>query len=112
MKPMFLLEVDTDADAAYIRLSSAPVSKTVEATSDVLIDLDEFNVVVGVEVLTLSAAIPFTQLHEDFHVRPEVVANLQRIRPTVSSFTSLTTGVDGVSMQNASCHFNEGYAGL
>lgn len=84
--------------------------KTVEAASEVLIDLDESNVVVGVEVLLLSATISFTQLHDVFHVRSEVVAGLQQIRPTMSSFSSLKTGVDGVSVQKNSEHFNHGFA--
>ena len=110
MKPMFRLEVDAVADAAYIRLSSSPVARTFEPTSQVLIDLDELNVVVGVEVLSLSAAIPFTQLHEVFHLRSEVVTGLRQIRPTVASFRSLTTGADGVSVQKNSEHFNHGFA--
>ena len=80
------VRVDHDADAAYIRLSDEPVRRTVEVTPEVMVDLDEMNVAVGVEVLRLEAEIPYSQLTTDFHVRSEVVETLRRIRPSVSSF--------------------------
>lgn len=68
-----------------------------ELTSDVLIDLDEFHVVVGVEVLTLHADIPFDRIETDYHVHSNVVEALKRIRPSVGSFLSLQTGTDGTT---------------
>ena len=41
------LDVDLSAHAAYIRLSSEKVARTVEIDDSIMIDLDEFNVVVG-----------------------------------------------------------------
>lgn len=89
------LDVDTDADAAYIRLTTEPIVRTVELNDEVSIDLDEFGVAVGVEVLALNAEIPFTELHTLYHVHSEVIQHLQSIRPTVASFMSLSTGTDG-----------------
>lgn len=97
MQPKIVLEVDAVADSAYIRLSDSKVRKTVELTEDVLIDLDEFNVVVGVEVLTLHADIPFDRIEVEHHVHSTVVEALKRIRPSVGSFLNLQTGTDGTS---------------
>lgn len=47
------VEVDHDAEAAYIALSAAPVARTVEVSPEVLVDLDQAGAVVGVELLTL-----------------------------------------------------------
>ena len=54
-----VLEVDQLAEAAYVRFSDADVARTVAFNDEINIDLDEFGVVVGIEVLTLGAEIPF-----------------------------------------------------
>lgn len=84
------VEVDSSADCAYVRLSNEPVSRTVEATSQVLVDLDVMNVVVGIELLAVDARLPFDDLVTKFHVRSEVVNKLRQVvsgglpRPIVS----------------------------
>lgn len=103
MIPYFGLEIDHDANAAYIQLTDAPVSKTVEVSRQVLVDLDEMNVAVGVEILSLHAEVPFGALRDQFHIHSDVIAQLQMVQPTVSSFATFSTGSDGVSSsQNAS----------
>ena len=94
MTPKMRVHIDHEADAAYIELSQNKVVRTVEVTDAVLLDLDEFNVAVGVEVLELSAEIPFTRLHTEFHVHSEVVELLRLIRPSVAGFISVTSGTD------------------
>ena len=89
------LELDVAAGAGYIRLSEAAVRRTVQVDEDVLLDLDEMNVAVGVEVLRLSAQIPFSRLVDDFHVRTEVVALLRKIQPSISGYLALTQGSEG-----------------
>jgi len=91
------LEVDLVAGAAYVRLSSAAIHHTVEATEDVLIDLDELNIVVGIEVLRLSAEIPFGRLVDDFHVHTDVVDLLRQIQPSVAGFLELTHASEGAT---------------
>lgn len=94
MRDKVQVKIDREADAAYICLSNKPVVRTVEVTDEVLIDLDEFNVAVGIEVLELGAKIPFGRLHTEFHIHSNVVDVLRLIQPSVSGFFSLTQGGD------------------
>lgn len=94
MRDKVQVKIDREADAAYICLSDKPVVRTVEVTDEVLIDLDEYNVAVGIEVLELGAIIPFTRLHTEFHIHSNVVNVLRMIQPSVSGFFSLTQGSD------------------
>ena len=92
--------VDNDAEAAYIRLSTELVDRTVQATEDVLVDLDRHGVAVGIEVLDLDAVIPYESLTRDFHIRSEVVDKVKTIRPSINSYL-LTYAPDGVSTATA-----------
>lgn len=60
-----LLTIDFTAGAAYVRNPdrSGQVARTIELTPAVLIDLDEFGALLGVEVLDLKAVIPWAALH-------------------------------------------------
>lgn len=89
------IEVDTVVNAAYIRLSDNEVVRTVEFNEEILIDLDDMNVVVGIEVLDEGAALPFEELHTRYHVHNDVLELLQLIRPDVSSFLELSQGSEG-----------------
>lgn len=97
MTPKLVLEVDADSNVAYIQLTNSAVARTVEVSESVLIDLDEFGVAVGIEVLSLAAEIPFTDLKTTYHVHSEVIEQLRTIRPTVGAFMSLEMGSDGES---------------
>lgn len=88
------VEVDHGADAAYIALSDQPVVETVEIAEHVVVDLDEYRMVVGIEVLRLAAEIPFRELDTRFHVRSELVELLRTVQPSISGFLSVTHGTD------------------
>lgn len=90
----FKLEIDLDAQAAYIRMRDEPVVSTEEVADDVLVDLDEYRVVVGVEVLTLTAKIPFSDLARNYHVHSDVIEHLRQIQPSIAGFLSVTFGTD------------------
>ncbi|GAA3305409.1 MULTISPECIES: DUF2283 domain-containing protein [Glutamicibacter] len=105
MIPYFELEMDHDANAAYIQLTNSPVSKTVEVSQQVLVDLDEMNVAVGIEILSLHAEVPFSTLRDQFHIHSDVIAQLQMVQPTVSSFATFSTGTDGVSSNQSNSMF-------
>jgi uncharacterized protein YuzE len=49
----FAIEIDEEADAAYVRISRALVVQTRELADGVLLDLDADNGLAGVEVLGL-----------------------------------------------------------
>lgn len=80
----FSVSVDIDADAAYITMSDASVDSTVEVSDEVLVDLDAYRVVVGIEFLRIEAEIPFQRLIDDFHVHSSDIEKLRALRPSIS----------------------------
>ena len=48
------ISIDTDVDAAYIRLSSNPVDRTRELAPNVFVDFDSDDEVVGIEILDIN----------------------------------------------------------
>jgi uncharacterized protein YuzE len=88
---------DMVADAAYVRLSSNKVQRTVEFGNDVMVDLDEHNVAVGIELIDLQASIPFSDLQSRFHVHSDVIDQLRVIWPGMRSGLTFTHGNDGRS---------------
>jgi uncharacterized protein YuzE len=87
---MIKVEIDLEADLAYVRFTDQPVARTVEVDEAIQIDMDQYNVAVGIEILDLDADIPFQQLVSEFHVRPEHVEILRMLRPNMK--TSLQLG--------------------
>lgn len=83
-----LVEVDAVADAAYIRLSSSPVVRTTAHNDEINIDLDQFSVVVGIEVLHLAAEIPFLALVTDYHVDSRKVELLRLLQPSIATLAT------------------------
>lgn len=86
MTKKIVLTIDSELRVAYIQLQEASVARTVELTDDILVDLDEMNLVVGIEVLDLNADIPMRRLAEECHVHSDVIAALKQIRPSISGF--------------------------
>jgi len=77
------LEVDTFGETAYFLVNDkgAEVAKTVEFNDEILVDLDRFEMVVGVEVLTLHAEVPVSQLAQKFHFIPGAREALEFLVP-------------------------------
>jgi uncharacterized protein YuzE len=86
--PAVILEVDRLAEAAYVRFSDSEVASTVAFNDEINIDLDAYDVVVGIEVLQMSAEIPFTALTTEFHVESQKINLLRALRPNVTEFVS------------------------
>ena len=82
------LTVDFAADAAYLLLSDHEIARTCEVAPGVLVDLDGYGIVTGVEVIDLDAVIPYSELIDKFHVRADQLVTLDSVRPSVSSFVS------------------------
>ena len=89
------IELDTVVDAAYIRLATAPVARTVAHDDRINIDLDVHGVVIGIEVLGEGVPLPFAELVDRYHVHSDVVEMLRVIRPDVAAFLQLRFGTDG-----------------
>ncbi|MBI2703426.1 DUF2283 domain-containing protein [Mycobacterium gordonae] len=64
---MVTLRVDSNVRAAYIQFTDAPIVETIELTPHVLVDIDETDTVVGVELLSLNAAIPVDAIEHAYH---------------------------------------------
>ncbi|MCM0618755.1 DUF2283 domain-containing protein [Nocardioides bruguierae] len=92
-----IITLDPGIDAGYIRLSADEVADTIEFNEQILVDVDEFGVAVGIELLEQSAALPFAELVSQFHVHSDVVDLLRLIRPDLESFLTVSQGTDGVS---------------
>jgi uncharacterized protein YuzE len=52
------IEIDEEADAAYVRLSGESVARTQRISDDVIVDFDAHDHLVGVEVLSLRDRVP------------------------------------------------------
>lgn len=94
------LTVDHEAEAAYIRLSAAPVARTVEINDSILVDLDDMGVAVGIEILSLDADIPFTEITKQCHMHSDVIDSVRTIQPSISGFVRLSRGSDAATTQN------------
>lgn len=86
MQPNVTIAIDHEAGAAYIRLSAERVARTAQVTDQFLVDLDAMGVAVGIEVLALSADIPYERLEQDCHVHSDAIAAVKAIRPSVAGF--------------------------
>jgi uncharacterized protein YuzE len=82
------VEVDSLAEAAYVRFSHNDTVRTVAHNGEINIDLDEFGMVVGIEVLTLGAEMPFTALVSDYQVNSAQMKILRLICPTIPGFVA------------------------
>jgi len=92
------LSIDLEADAAYLKVSDNTVVRTSEVSPGVQVDLDEYNMVVGVEVLALDVEIPVEELTTKYHMREEQMLILGAIRPSVTSFVARQVNSGGVTM--------------
>ena len=50
----YILEYDSQTDAAYIKLSRADIVESTEINEDVIVDLDKNKYLIGIEILNFS----------------------------------------------------------
>lgn len=86
------LTVDFEANAAYLQLTDNPVEETCQVAPGVLVDLDAYDMVVGVEVLDLDIRLPLSELQTKYHVPSDATDALNRIRPSVTTFVARNAG--------------------
>ena len=82
------LSIDRAANSAYIQMLDGEITVSKPIGEDIVLDLDQFRQVVGIEFLDLQAEIPFSHLIDKFHFRPETVEALRRVCPSISGFMS------------------------
>lgn len=91
------VNMDTVVNCAYITLSEQQVARTVEYNDHILVDVDAFELVVGIELLDLGTHLAIDDLAAAFHFHSDAVDLLRLIRPDVVSLLRLTSGTDGQS---------------
>ncbi len=99
----FVVSIDVEANAAYVGMSDREVRQTREASDEILVDLDQYDVVVGIEFLRIDAEIPFSRLVDEFHVHSDDIEQLHRLRPSVAA--SMMSSAEGVSAPTRSRAF-------
>lgn len=75
--------IDGLADAAYIELNDAPVARTKELSETVLVDLDEYDVAVGIELLSPATAPRAREITQSCHGSTECAHRLDQVLDTV-----------------------------
>jgi uncharacterized protein YuzE len=74
--PRFSMTVDTEANAAYLQLSDEEVARTIVFSEDIYVDVDQMDMVVGIEVLDLGVQVPLDDLATRFHISSETYAKV------------------------------------
>lgn len=70
--------LDQEANAAYVYVGeNRPVVKTVAVNDEVNVDLDADGGLVGVELLTMHARMPYRELREDFNVPADILRDIR-----------------------------------
>jgi uncharacterized protein YuzE len=70
------IEVDTELSVGYVTFARGEVARTVALSDCLNIDLDESGSVLGLELLSLSAALPQQRLIDEFHLDEEFITKL------------------------------------
>lgn len=99
-----VLEVDSDAGAAYLQLSDNEVAKTVEVVPEVQVDLDDLNLAVGVEILDLGIAVPVEKISQECHIHTDQLQVLHSLRGSVDALV-MHVSSQGSSTQMATTDF-------
>jgi uncharacterized protein YuzE len=85
---MITISVDPSLGVAYVKFSDEQIVETVEVTPSVQVDLDATNTVVGVELLSLTDALPIDDL-DRFGFPPHTGAQMLS---RISSFSYVSQG--------------------
>lgn len=78
------ITVDESVGACYITLSDDPVTETFEYSADILVDLNEYDVAVGIEVLDMAARFPLSDLQRELHIHSGDESYLADLLPTLA----------------------------
>ena len=74
-----VLDIDTTADAGYVTLREAPVARTEQFSTSVLIDLDSAGSPVGIEILTLTAHVDVEGIAASYQLSTQTRAQLSAV---------------------------------
>lgn len=98
-EPTITVEIDTEIGAAYVHLSHSPVDSTDEYSEAINIDLDALGVVVGIELLDTSVAVPLDDLVSRYHIKTQTLARLISALKAQPAPASTVTSASGASLR-------------
>ena len=84
-EPLLTLELDEEADVAYLKVGVGEVAQTIEYNDSMMIDLDAYGMVIGIEVLGGMVEIPVDDLIERYHIRSAAAGLLQSLDRQIAS---------------------------
>ena len=103
-----VVEIDTAVDAGYIRFSDEQVTSSSQFNDSIVVDLDEFGRVVGIEVLELACPLPVTNLSAKYHMSDDAIAVLRQIRPSIESLRARSAATRSTSsIRRSPSHFRQ-----
>ncbi|MET7287579.1 DUF2283 domain-containing protein [Streptomyces sp. NPDC005573] len=91
---MIQVEIDPAAALAYVELGNGEVARTVQFTDEVMIDLDPYGMVLGIELLSLSADLDAdlrARLASEYHVPSQVLDVLPAALSAVGNWNRQAT---------------------
>jgi uncharacterized protein YuzE len=71
--------LDRDVNALYIALRQGEVSKTIELTDSVYVDVDDQDEPIGIEFINADEFVPFLREHADDAKIPPLIRELIRV---------------------------------
>jgi uncharacterized protein YuzE len=77
--PILKFQLDRDVNALDIKLRSGKVSRTIELTESVYVDMDAEDVPLGIEFLDADEFVPYLRAHVDAAGLPPQVRELFRV---------------------------------
>lgn len=105
---MIVVEIDTAVDAGYIRVSNDPVATSSQFNDSIVVDLDKYGRVVGIEVLELACPLPVRDLSATYHMTDEAISVLRHIRPSIESLTTRSaTARSSSAVRRSPSHFQQ-----
>jgi uncharacterized protein YuzE len=78
-EPLIEFQLDRDVNALYVKLRSVDISRTIELTDSINVDMDANDAPVGIEFTNADDFIPFLRNHADRNEIPPQVRELFRV---------------------------------
>lgn len=82
------VSVDHTADAAYVSILDTAIDRTEQFSENILVDLDNMNMVVGIEFLRLDATVDLDVLAKQYHLSSDVESTIRSGMSSRSSFSA------------------------
>lgn len=88
------ISIDATVGVAYIQLSKNEIAKSVETEKGIVLDLDEFDVIVGIEILDLASPGSISDIKTAAHLNS---ADENRLRIQLQSLSRMRLTTDALT---------------